>query len=585
MNDRNELKSLFIELLQKLNNGEQFTSEEIELEYEKEKQLIDLLCTIDDFPLDDSDENIYCFINSKRKHFDKYHIEDITNLIIDYVNKPYINNNSKKPSEIIIDYSKNIDGKPFDLIVYDFASSKNECKDSSYIKSIILENATKKKKYSDKVLTEKLLKYATDNRFSKDIANIITEQKRFNTLNKEIQEIIKESKLPRRDDEVYQIISSYESYELTHCISYEMAVRNKDVKVLFEKIKTLTLLSRDLFKADMLHKNDSALFYIMEIEEQREKILESLEALQIVLNIDFNTSSPTKIQSELFRLITEYTVSLEEDYYMIYDRKDIVPKGMEEVFKEPNHYESDRELNQYMDKAIEESIRNAYDVSPRYKDNFTFKDGYAVYQASYEDLKEYDINKIFPNFKRPMREFNQTQVAFNMSLPKDEIVKYIEKIKDDYDVKNTSYKTLNQLLYGNDTRIEDKLEHPTNRKYEDILKDYADNFFIYDYYTQSDEEHEMKLELIQKKLSQYHGMKIEKGRNDYKLIDYDEAQIKMNTPKTKTNSNSFADIAQSFKEHEHIIHYLETISIIEERYKILKDAIDNEKYKKLMNHE
>lgn len=59
---------------------------------------------------------------------------------------------------------------------------------------------------------------------------------------------------------------------------------------------------------------------------------------------------------------------------MIYDRKDIVPEGMEEVFKEPNHYESDRELNQYMDKAIEESIRNACDVSPRYKDNFTFKD-------------------------------------------------------------------------------------------------------------------------------------------------------------------------------------------------------------------
>ena len=137
MQDRSQLKSLFIELLQKLNNGEQFTSEEIELEYEKEKQLIDLLYTIDDFPLDDSDENIYCFINSKRKHFDKYHIEDITNLIIDYVNKPYINNNSKKPSEIIIDYSKNIDGKPIDLIVYDFASSKNKCKDSSYMKSII----------------------------------------------------------------------------------------------------------------------------------------------------------------------------------------------------------------------------------------------------------------------------------------------------------------------------------------------------------------------------------------------------------------------------------------------------------------
>lgn len=568
----------FIELLEKLNNGDQFTSEEIELEYKKEKQLIDLLYTIEDFPLDDSDENIYCFINSKRKHFDKYHIEDITKLIIDYVNKPNINNNSKKPSEIIIDYSKNIDGKPIDLIVYDFASGKDECKDSSNIKSIILENVTKEKKYSDKVLTEKLLKYATDDRFSKDIANIITEQKRFNTLNKEIQEIIKESKLPRRDDEVYQIISSYEQYELTHCISYEMAIRNKDVKVLLEKIKTLTLLSRDLFKADMLHKNDSALFYIMEIEEQRKKILESLEALQIVLNIDFNTSSPTKIQSELFRLIAEYTVLLEEDYYMIYDRKEIVPEGMEEVFKEPNHHETDIELNQYMDKAIKESIRHAYDTSPRYKDNFTFKDGYSIYQASYEDSNEYDINKIFPNFKQPMKQFNQTQVAFNMSLPKDEIISYISKIKDDYDNKETSYKTLNQLLYEEDTRTEEKLEHNQQNRY-------ADDFFIYDYYTQSGENHEKKLEIIQKKLSQYHGMKIENGRNNYTPIDYDEAIIKMQSKSTTNNSNSLDDLVARFQENEHIIHYIETIKIIENRYESLKNAIDNKRYKKLIHHE
>ena len=33
------------------------------------------------------------------------------------------------------------------------------------------------------------------------------------------------------------------------------------------------------------------------------------------------------------------------------------------------------------------------------------------------------------------------------------------KIKNDYDNKNTSYKTLTQLLYGDDTRIEDKLDH------------------------------------------------------------------------------------------------------------------------------
>ena len=97
----------FIELLEKLNNSEKVSSNKIELEYKAEKQLINLLYAIDNFPLDDSDENIYCFTDSKRKHFDKYHLGDIASLVIDYVNKPYINNNSKQCSEIIIDYSKN----------------------------------------------------------------------------------------------------------------------------------------------------------------------------------------------------------------------------------------------------------------------------------------------------------------------------------------------------------------------------------------------------------------------------------------------------------------------------------------------
>lgn len=575
--DQSAIKVLLVKLLEKLNEGEIFSQEDIKVDYYQIQPLIDLLYTVEDFPFDNSDENIYCFIKRETKIFDKYNIDDIAKIILEYKNEENTISSSS-PTDIITNYlTNNAITKPIDLIVLDYAFNKM-CSESEQIKHIILENLSKDKKLSEEMIKEKILSYVKNIAYSSDIAKIITNITRQKDFEIKIQNIIKESKLPRRDDKVYQIISSYEPYELTHCISYEMAIRNKDVQAILEKIKALTLLSRDLFKADILHKNDSAPSYIIGIEEQREKILESLNNLQIKLKIDFDTSSPSQIHSELFRLITEYTILLEENYYMIYNRKEIVPKGMEEVFQEPNHYEPDRELNQYIHRAIEESIRNTYDVSPRYKDNFTFKDGYAVYQASYKDSKAYDINKIFPNFKRPMREFNQTQVAFNMSLPKEEILKYIEKIKDDYDIRNTEYKTLNQLLYGNNTRIEDKLDHKQQGRY-------ADDFFIYDYYTQSNEEHEKKLELIQKKLSQYHGMKIEKGRNDYELIDYDEAQIKMNTPKTKTNSNSFADIKKSFQEHKHIIHYLETISIINERYEMLKGAINNKKYKKLINHE
>lgn len=580
MNDKTQKKltNLLVELLNHLNNGEKFSREEIELTYNEVKPFLESLSEVDDFPIVLIDGNIYCFTNFTRKHFDKYHIQNIAEIVINYkTNVKYDNSN---PSYIIKDYveNKSENSKKIDTIVFDYAVSK-ACSDSKNIKQLIFDYATKEKKYSQEVFIEKILKYATDIKYSKDIAKCIIDIERYKSFYIEIHDIIKESKLPRRDDKVYQIISSYEPYELTHCISYEMAIRNKDVQAILEKIKTLTLLSRELFKADMLYKIDSTQSYNMEIEQKR-KIRESLDNLKIELNIDFNTSNLTEIQSKLFILITEYTVLLEEDYYMIYDRKEIVPEGMEEIFSEPNHYEPDSELNQYMTKTIEESIKNNdyNNTSTGYKSNYATRNGYVVYQASYPDSKHYDINKIFPNFKYPMREFNQTQVAFNMSLPKDEIIAYIEKIKDDYDNKNTSYKTLNQLLYDEDVRVEDRLAHKQKNKY-------ADDFFIYDYYTQSDGKDDIKLEIIQKKLSQYHGMKVEISQNKYESIDYDQAQIEMNTPKPKQNSNSFHDLAKSFKETKHIIHYLETISIIEERYKILKNAIDEKKYKKLINHE
>lgn len=573
MNNYKQTESItLVELLTKLNNGDKISHDDIVRDYQQIQHFIDLLYTIEDFPIDTSDENIYCFTKNERKAFDKYHIQNIANVVIDY--ETNINYDHKDPSHIIQDYVKNKshDSKKIDLIVFDYASSKN-CSDSKNIKQLILDNATKEKKYSEEVLTKKILEYATDIHYRGDIANIIIAIERHKSFSAEIHDIMKESKLPRRDDAVYQIISSYEPYELTHCISYEMAVRNNEVKAILEKIKILTVHSRDLFKANMLYKDASTLFYVDAIEEQKEALLESLKTLDITLNIDFTSSNVIEIYSAIMNKITEYTVLLEEKYYLVYERKEIIPKGMEEIFTEPNHYEPDIELNNYIDKVIEQNLRGT-DKDPNYIDNYVKKDGYAVYQGCYDGSVSYDINKFKPNFKRPMREFNQTQVAFNMSLPKDEIIKYVEKIKDDYDLKQTPYKTLNQLLYGDDTRISDSLDHKQKERY-------ADDFFIYDYYVKSDKDHTEKLESIQKKLSQYHGMKVEKGRNDYEKIEYDKAQIKMNTPKTKSNSNSFSDLSKSFKEHENILHYL-AIKVIEERYETIAAAIDKKRYKNLI---
>ncbi len=45
-----------------------------------------------------------------------------------------------------------------------------------------------------------------------------------------------ENKLPTRDDEIYKEIESFKNYELTQCIIYELAIRNKHVKEHIDKI-------------------------------------------------------------------------------------------------------------------------------------------------------------------------------------------------------------------------------------------------------------------------------------------------------------------------------------------------------------
>jgi len=534
LSDNNELKFMLIEFLEKLNDGGKYSIEIIETDYSKIKAFIDLLYTVDGFPTNHNNEDIYCFIDSQRKHFNKYHIHDIADIVINYDKD--VDNYTNDPVKIITDYinDKSDISQDISWIIYDYASSQS-CSNSKNIKELILGSKNKKeKKDSGKVLTEKILKYATDIKHRKDIADIIIEQKKYNNFIQEVQSIIKESKLPRRDDEKYQIISSYEPYELTHCISYEMAIRNQDVRNLLKSIQNLTILSKKIFEYYMIYHDigiEENLSFDLQNTVEEALLLLNQHNITHDINIKFRNFKLSETYISVMQIITQLIMILEEDYYMIYDRKEIVPEGMEEVLKEPNHYEPDRELNQYMNKVIQASIENTYDTSPRYKDNYATNDGYAVYQASYENSKEYDINKIFPNFKRPMREFNQTQVAFNISLPKNELIAYIEKIKDDYDNKNTPYLTLNQL---------------------------------------------------QERLSQYHGMKIEIGKNNYKFINYDEAQIEMNSPEMETKNNSFSELSKSFKANKHIIHYLETLKVIEERFKVIKNAIDNKKYKKLI---
>lgn len=572
---------MIMEFLEKLNNGEKITYDEMELKFSQIKNFVDdILYSINDFPVDNSNDQIYSFIENEKKFFDKYEIQDITAIILEYMIKPIeLDKDKNSYNNIIMNYIKN--KGTIDFIISNYAHLK-DCKNSKKIIEILSFNSISRKTYNEELKDKEVLNYATHPNNIKDIANIIIDIEKRENCKKEIQKIIKDSKLPKRCDEKYKIIENYKPYELTHCISYEMAIRNKEVKLLLKNIILLTIANEELFKLTMTTYNhdemqDFVKFYIKDsLKETVNNISEYFKSINISLNIDFDNFDLLQSLNDITKTLAKASNLLEDKYYMIHDCKEInIPKGWENIFDEPNHCETDSELNEHFEKVVNSTFGIKNDK--RYKDHSEKNDCYVSYQGIFEGSNSYEINKFFPNFKRPMKEFNQTQVAFNMSLPKNEIIAYITRIKDDYDNKESSYKTLNQLLYGDDTRIEDKLDH-------DDKKRYADDFFIYDYYTQSDDEHDKKLEAIQKKLSQCNGMKIELGENNYKFINYDEAQIEINSPKIEIKSNSFSELSKSFKANKHIINYIETIKVIEERFDALNNAINNKKYKKLMHH-
>ena len=85
-----ELETTLLEFLMKLNNGLEFSRNDINLHYQHIQQYIEILNSINDFPFDMYDDNIYCFIKSERSTFDTYHIRDIVKTIIEYkTNKDY----------------------------------------------------------------------------------------------------------------------------------------------------------------------------------------------------------------------------------------------------------------------------------------------------------------------------------------------------------------------------------------------------------------------------------------------------------------------------------------------------------------
>ncbi|MEA1973191.1 MAG: hypothetical protein U9N34_07865, partial [Candidatus Cloacimonadota bacterium] len=270
-------------------------------------------------------------------------------------------------------------------------------------------------------------------------------------------------------------------------------------------------------------------------------------------SFEYMPSDRQRLISIEYRQLQEY---LEKKYFYTLTHHDLI--------KNRNSSTDDSQKKNFLTKLLQ------YDEA--YSDNETFKKHKQNTPNSFSvgDLKVNPF-KLYPNLSHlapiiPDNQSKSSKISINLALPKDELLAYVGKIKDNYDRDNSAINLPFDHIVRNDNQhfynFRSKLsKSSTNSKYNFPSRTqqqiYADLFFIYDVLSVEDTIRQSKrIKLIQNELLYYWA--------DYILHhnhkDQDQYRIEI-----------FDDIA--IMDHK-------TIS---KRFSMLRDYIDNEKYRELIN--
>ena len=445
-------------------------------------------------------------------------------------------------------------------------------------------------------------------------------------------------RIPNRNKWKYRRIERYEDYEFTHCIAYEMAIRNEEVIILTKLLENLNILNKELFlnqnylDSNIEEANSYAmgeLIYLRIIFDSFSSLLNQYEN-DYLLNIIHTYNNATfqmfksnydedKSLKNLFNkatnadkihiimiLCVSVDWKLEREYYVVNEMKSITKKHIDKLFSKNNNYEPCEEISSHIDTVF---------LDPNYKENYIHekRTGYIVYQGAYENDNSFTINKVIPNFEQPLRMFNTMEISINPSLPLNDILSFVKKIKEDYDRK-CDFKSFFELLEG-DLDISSETTKSTIDNPSSLSKEkWADMFYIYDYFQyyfsdgneinkgKTEEGRENKeddfttiAKEISLQLSYYHILKCKNSLNFSKLCSngsYQSAYIKYEedlryeiNEKIKENKEYEKKIKKKIKNgdiKETINFYMTADHIKTDYYPRMKKLIDGE-YKKLID--
>ncbi|MFW2607793.1 hypothetical protein, partial [Aliarcobacter butzleri] len=165
-----------------------------------------------------------------------------------------------------------------------------------------------------------------------------------------------------------------------------------------------------------------------------------------------------------------------------------------------------------------------------------------------------------PTLENPYNDGRINLPPINYNLPLDELIDYVSQIKKEFHKVKTPLELLSEEL---------------NIKKQDFKnmssKEWADNFYMYDYFRYSKEGTYTKYQKIQEYLTIYNGYKIEKTKLEYKA----------GTSKSKIIKYEVYNALKKNYKGKKVSNYY-SIATIKNRIKLMKELIENLKYLTLL---
>lgn len=302
-----------------------------------------------------------------------------------------------------------------------------------------------------------------------------------------------ENTFPKRTENRYERIENFKPYELTHCIVFEMAVRNKDVR---DSIQILAMIE-DVLKIKYRIKQDNT------------------NETPSFLDIELDNENVIEVDSEEYYKLEEKRRNFEETfkegvnilknkYYIHYDQKAVNIPEIENPFKEKDFSgmsleDIEEEFSDALRSPMMKHVSGAIgkflhgEEYSLYKSDHNIYEGFVTARGIYPEAKTFNISSINTYFQRKIFDTNQTNVALNMSLPEEELVAYIKHIKKTLSNENSKeLKSPNKLL-GKEVKDAEKT---ANYPKKPTAKKLADMFFVYDYVIEKLKEHEYCMQLM-----------------------------------------------------------------------------------------